>query len=105
NPVLLQDMLRAWLEPGTLPLHPSQANISTSLPGSLPASISGLIRYRLARLPPEVLETLRTAAILGRTFEGSFLAEVMGQDEELVEERLLTAVRAGVLHSDPPEMY
>ncbi len=105
NPFFLEEVLRAWLETGTLTLTPSQANISTSLPESLPASISGLIHYRLARLPAEVLETLRTAAILGRTFAGSFLAEVMGQDEELVEERLLTAVRAGVLRSDPPEMY
>src|SRR2546429_703906 len=63
------------------------------------------IRYRLARLPPDVLEMLRTAAILGRTFAGSFLAEVMGKDEELVEEGLLTTVRAGVLRSDLPEMY
>src|SRR5947199_699552 len=105
NPFFLEEVLRAWLETGTLTLTPSQANISTSLPESLPASISGLIRYRLARLPPQVLETLRTAAILGRTFAGSFLAEGLGQDEELVEEALLTTVRAGVLRSDPPEMY
>src|SRR2546427_242472 len=105
NPFFLEEVLRAWLETGTLTLTPSQANISTSLPESLPASISGLIRYRLARLPPDVLEMLRTAAILGRTFAGSFLAEVMGKDEELVEEGLLTTVRAGVLRSDPPEMY
>src|SRR5205823_1069424 len=83
----------------------SQANISTSLPESLPASISGLIRYRLARLPPDVLEMLRTAAILGRTFAGSFLAEAMGKDEELLEEGLLTTVRAGVLRSALPETY
>src|SRR5438270_1761083 len=105
NPFFLEEVIRAWLEMGTLTLTPSQANISTSLPESLPASISGLIRYRLARLPPDVLEMLRTAAILGRTFAGSFLAEVMGKDEELVEEGLLTTVRAGVLRSDLPEMY
>jgi predicted ATPase len=105
NPFFLEEVLQAWLETGTLTVTPSQANISTSLPENLPASISGLIRHRLARLPQEVLETLRTAAILGRTFASSFLAEVMGQDEELVEERLLTAVRAGVLRSDSAEMY
>ncbi len=52
-----------------------------------------------------MLETLRPAAILGRTFAGSFLAEAIGQDEELVEERLLTAVQAEVLRYDPPERY
>jgi predicted ATPase/DNA-binding CsgD family transcriptional regulator len=105
NPFFLEELLRAWLETGVLTVTPSQANISSSPPASLPASISGLIRYRLARLPQEVLETLRPAAILGRTFASSFLAEVMGQDEELVEERLYASVQAGVLRSDPSERY
>ena len=105
NPFFLEELLQAWLETGVLIVTPSRASVSPPPPASLPVSISGLIRHRFARLPQEVLETLRPAAILGRTFAGSFLAEVMGQDEELVEERLLTAVQAGVLRCDPPEMY
>ncbi len=105
NPFFLEELLRAWLETGVLTVTSLQASVSPSPPASLPTSISGLIRHRFARLPQEVLETLRHAAILGRAFASSFLAEVMGQDEELVEERLLTAVQAGVLRYDPPEKY
>lgn len=105
NPFFLEELLRVWLEMGALTVTPSQANISLPLSASLPASISSLIRHRFTRLPQEVLETLRPAAILGRTFTGSFLAEILGQNEELVEEQLLTAVQAEILRYDPPEKY
>ncbi len=105
NPFFLEELLRAWLETGVLTVTPLQASASTSPPASLPASISGLIRQRFARLPQDVLETLRSAAILGRTFASTLLAEVMGQDEELVEERLLAAMQAGVLRADLRDMY
>src|SRR6266702_2284146 len=60
NPFFLEELLREWLETGVLTVTPSQATISSSPPASLPASISSLIRRRFARLPQEVLETLRT---------------------------------------------
>ena len=105
NPFFLEELLRAWLETGGLTMTPSRASVSPSPPASLPASISSLMRQRFARLPPEVLETLRSAAILGRTFASTLLGEVIGQDEELVEERLLAAMQAGVLRSDLPDRY
>ena len=105
NPFFLEELLRAWQESGGLTVTPSRASVSTLPPASLPASISGLMRQRFARLPQEVLETLRSAAILGRTFASTLLGEVMGQDEELVEERLLAAMQAGVLRSDLPDRY
>jgi DNA-binding CsgD family transcriptional regulator len=105
NPFFLEELLRVWLESGVLTVSPSRASFGPFPAASLPASIGSLIHHRFARLPQEVLEILRPAAILGRTFAGSFLAEVIGQDEELVEERLLTAVQAEVLRYDLPEMY
>jgi predicted ATPase/DNA-binding CsgD family transcriptional regulator len=105
NPFFLEELLRAWQETGTLTITPSHASVSLSPEVRLSASISSIIRHRFARLPQEVLETLRSATILGRTFASSLLAEVLGQDEELVEERLLTAVQAAILCYDPPELY
>jgi predicted ATPase/DNA-binding CsgD family transcriptional regulator len=105
NPFFLEELLRTWLETGALTVTPSRASVSPSPPATLPASIRGLIRQRFARLPQEVLEILRSAAILGRTFASTLLGEVMGQDEELVEERLLAAMQAGVLRSDLPDRY
>ena len=105
NPFFLEELIWEWQETEVLTVTPEHATISSSPPASLPASISSLIRRRFARLPQEVLETLRTAAILGRTFTGSFLAEVVGHDEEVVEEWLYSAVQAGILRFDPPEVY
>src|SRR6266480_3200219 len=105
NPFFLEELLREWLETGGLTVTQSRASVSPSPPARLPASISSLIRQRFARLPQEVLETLRSAAILGRTFDSTLLVEVMGQDEELVEERLRAAMQAGILRSYLPDKY
>lgn len=105
NPFFLEEVVHAWQASGILTLTPSSASISSSLEAQLPASLNSLVRQRLSHLPQPVLETLRSAAIIGRTFEGSLLAEVIGQDEELVEERLLNAVQAGILRYAPLERY
>lgn len=105
NPFFLEELLRSWLENGTLTVSTGRASVGSSTPASLPASIHSLTRLRFDRLPQEVLEILRPASILGHAFTGSFLAEVTGQDEELVEERLLTAVQAGIIRYNPPEQY
>jgi predicted ATPase/DNA-binding CsgD family transcriptional regulator len=105
SPLYLEELLRAWLETGVLTLTPSHIHVSSSPEHRLPTSISSLIRQRFSRLPKAVLETLHTAAILGRTFTSGLLAEIMGQDEELVQERLITAVQAGLLHYETSEDY
>lgn len=71
----------------------------------LPSSIVGLVRERLSRLPGATVELLRTAALIGRTFEVTFLAEVLGQEAEAVEESLLAAVRAGLIREDSPGTF
>ena len=105
NPFFLKELLRAWHETGTVFVKTGGAAIDPPPPGNLPASISSLIRHRFARLPPESLETLHSAAILGRTFAGSVLAEVTGQDEEVTEERLYAPVQAGILLHDTAGRY
>ncbi len=64
---------------------------------ALPPTIASTIRARLNRLAPEVVETLRIAAVVGRTFEVSLLAEVVGQEPDAVEEQLRIAARAQLL--------
>jgi DNA-binding CsgD family transcriptional regulator len=105
NPFFLEELLRAWLETGTLFVTPERATIDTPPQGNLPASISSLIRHRVSHLPSEAMETLHSAAILGRTFASSILAEVTGQDEEVIEERLYASVQAGILLYDTAGRY
>src|SRR5439155_5689573 len=72
---------------------------------SLPPSIAGAVRQRLARLAPEVVELLRTAAIVGRAFDVALLAAVAGQEPEAVEEHLRAAARARLLRADGAEAF
>ena len=57
-----------------------------SVDSTLPSSIVNAVRQRLARLSPEVIDLLHTAAIIGRTFNGALLAKVAAQEAEAVEE-------------------
>ncbi len=98
NPFFAEELLRAWLEDGTLALASDGSYHlvpSTAAPaGALPSSISSTVRRRLAHLPPETVTLLRTAAVAGRSFDTALLARVTGREPETVEEALQPAVRA-----------
>ena len=51
---------------------------------SIPPGIVGAVRQRLARLPEETVDYLRTAAIVGRTFDMGLLADALGVDRDHV---------------------
>src|SRR6185503_10290849 len=91
NPFFVEELLRDWLEIGALNQVNQQWTLAGRPTGLLPPSIVSAVRQRLTRLAPEVVEYLRTAAIIGRTFDVAFLAEVLGQEEEQVEEALQAA--------------
>ncbi|MEK7325347.1 MAG: AAA family ATPase, partial [Chloroflexota bacterium] len=93
NPFFAEELLRAWSDAGLFPRSAIQWTLVAPPETMLPDGIVGAIRQRLARQPAEVVEALRTAAIIGRTFEAKFLAEVMDQDIETIEERLQEAAR------------
>ena len=64
-----------------------------------PASISGAVQMRLARLPAEATDTLRVAAIVGRVFQVGLLASLLDFSEEVAEDLLRPALQAGLLRS------
>jgi predicted ATPase/DNA-binding NarL/FixJ family response regulator len=105
NPFFAEELLRGWLEAGALTRPEwSWSLVLPSIEG-LPSSIVGAVRQRLARLPPEVVDLLRIAAIIGRSFEAALLAEVADQGLELVEERLAVASCARLLQGDPSGIF
>src|SRR5690242_2834542 len=61
----------------------------------------GAIHQRIGRLPADVVGYLHTAAVIGRSFDVSLLAAVEGQSTDAMEERMLTAHRAGVVRVEP----
>lgn len=106
NPFFAEELLRDWLETGALgrqthePTGGSWWTLAAPFQNILPPSIGGAIRQRLARIPPAVVDQLRVAAILGRTFTASLLAEVQGREVEEVEELLLAGERARLVRGD-----
>jgi DNA-binding CsgD family transcriptional regulator len=105
NPFFAEELLYSWREAGTLCQAKHYWTFLGALPEELPAGIVGVVRQRLARLAKESVEVLRTAALLGRTFDLTLLAQVGGQTEEAVEERLLEAARAGLLRAMTPTLF
>lgn len=108
NPFFAEELLQSWIESEHLaPARPEQAGAKLwSISGvpdvDLPASILMTIRQRLARLPPTTIELLRNAAIIGRTFDAALLAEITGEAPETLEERLLVAAHARLIHVGHP---
>ncbi|GAA4096968.1 ATP-binding protein [Nonomuraea soli] len=47
---------------------------------ALPGAVSAVVDSRLSRLPERVLDTLRTAAVLGRRFRADVLGTAMGRE-------------------------
>jgi len=106
NPFFAEELLRGWLETGDLSCrsdashHQPRWILAAPLESTLPPSVVGAIRQRLARLAPAVVDRLRVAAIVGRTFTATLLAEVEGREAEEVEEDLLAAERAHLIQGD-----
>jgi DNA-binding SARP family transcriptional activator len=63
----------------------------------LPPGVSDAIARHLRRLPPEALEPLTPAAVLGLEFEFDVLGEIVALDRDLLVDALETAARARVL--------
>lgn len=112
NPFFVEEMLRDWAETGALaqvgPMGASEGRWSITpdaAEAEIPSSILTLVRQRLIRLPDDTIELLRTAAIIGRVFESTLLAEITGSEPEPVEERLLMAVRAQLIHPLRPGAF
>lgn len=99
NPFFAEELLRAWTEDGALVQAEQGWTLNAANEAALPASIVGAVQQRLARLPPDVVEVLRIAAVIGRTFDVTLLAEAAGQDGDAVEERLRVASQVVLLRS------
>ena len=99
NPFFAEELLESWIETDVLAQEHQQWVAITSLEQVVPPSIVGALHQRFTRLPPAVIDHLRVAAIIGRSFEPSLLARVEGQELEAVEDCLLVAERARLVRA------
>jgi predicted ATPase/DNA-binding NarL/FixJ family response regulator len=105
NPFLAEELLQGWLEAGVLTRANASFRLISSVDSSLPSGIMNAVRQRLSRLSSELVDLLRTAAIIGRTFEGALLAKVTSQEAEAVEEQLQEAVWTRLVRLDRPGTF
>jgi len=100
NPFFAEELLESWIESGALIQEYQQWVAIAPLELGLPPSIVGALHQRFMRLAPAVIDHLRVAAIIGRSFQLALLAQVEGQEIEAVEECLLEAVRARLVRAE-----
>jgi class 3 adenylate cyclase/tetratricopeptide (TPR) repeat protein len=81
NPFFLEELVRVFVQPGTLPLA-----------DRIPDTLQGLLMSRIDRLPDETKRTLQVASVMGREFSPQLLEVVVAQTRGL-EERLRELVR------------
>ena len=105
NPFFAEELLQDWIEAGKLVQENRQWVVTEPLKNSLPEGIFGTLRQRFARLPGLVIDDLRCAAVIGRTFDLTLLAGIREQEAEVVEERLLLAERAGLVRTDQKGIF
>jgi predicted ATPase len=105
NPFVAEELLRGWLDAGQVRNEAGVWALGQRAPSALPKGIRAAVAQRVARLDPSVTDTLRVAAVLGRTFALRLLARVLDEDAEPVEERLLKAAERALIHSPAPGMF
>ena len=105
NPFFAEELIRGWVEAGSLVLENTHWIALASLEQALPSSIVGALRKRFAQISPDIIDHLRVAATIGQTFEPLLLATIEDQHVEVIEERLLEAARAGLVVAEPTGLF
>ena len=104
NPFFAEELLRNWLETGAL--VPAAADggafrLVGPEPAVIPVTIRAAVSQRISRLAPETVALLQSAAVAGRGVDAALLAQIVGDDAEAVEARLLDAARTRLLRLEP----
>jgi class 3 adenylate cyclase/tetratricopeptide (TPR) repeat protein len=102
NPLFVEELLSVLVDDGTLE-RDGDAYRLTRTPNQItvPATIEGLLAARLDRLPPEELAVLGMAAVIGKRFGASEVAELSQEnDGPAVLQRLMVLVGKELLRLD-----
>jgi predicted ATPase/DNA-binding NarL/FixJ family response regulator len=105
NPFFAEELMQSWLEKGEILQKAGQWIAAAPLEHALPQSIVGVLRQRFTQLSSQIIDDLRVAAMIGRTFDLSLLAMVAGKEVEVLEEHLMEAVRAGLIRTNAAGVF
>ena len=105
NPFFAEELIDGWIESGAIKREHQQLVAVAPLEQALPPTIVGALHQRFMRLAPAIIDHLRIAAIIGRSFDPILLAQVEEQEVEVVEECLFEAVRVRLIRVDENERF
>ena len=98
NPLFLEEMVRALIAEGLLQRHDGAWVYRPRTPAvQVPSTIHGLLLGRIDRLPPQVRQTLREAAVIGPLFAEALLQDIATARAGSLGEALATLVEQGLL--------
>ncbi len=102
NPFFTRELVRALLDAGDVERDDGGSWVltgETAVASALPETVQQVVEARLERLPDELLATLRTASVLGRSFAVDDLKRLAGTGER-VDEAVDQLIREGLLEED-----
>jgi tetratricopeptide (TPR) repeat protein len=106
NPFFATEILRHLSETGAIARRDGRWRATTDLDAhGLPVSVREVIGHRVSRLGAQTRNALSNAAVIGREFDLSLLAELAGLDAEAMLETLMPAVDATLLQEVAPERF
>ena len=100
NPFVLEELLREALDRGDIVRTTAGWRRGALDSLQLPATVREAVLLRVGRLDPAEVDVLRTAAVLGRSFEYRLLADVAEADETDVLAALEAAVSQQLVDED-----
>ncbi len=102
NPFFTRELVRALLDSGDIEHDEAGSWVisgDAAFATTLPETIQQAVEARLERLPEDLLKTLRTASVLGRSFDVDDLKRLAGGDDE-IEEAVDQLIQKGLLEED-----
>ncbi len=102
NPFFTRELVRALLDAGDVGRDDGGSWVlsgEAQVASALPETIQQAVEARLERLPEELVSTLRTASVLGRSFAVDDLIDLAGGGEPL-EEAVDQLIREGLLEEE-----
>lgn len=104
NPFFLEELLRALAEE-ELVWHEGGWTLRQVPDRLLPPRVAEAIRVRLARLDTALLDLLRLAAVVGRSWNPALLAQLTDMDLDQMDAALSAATRAQVVRLEADGSY
>ncbi len=105
NPFFAEELLQEWVDRGSVTQSGGDWSLSPDPQTALPAGVIGVIRQRLTRLPQPVVDTLRAAAVVGRSFDIDLLSTVREQDLATIEDSLSLAAERRLVRRENPHTF